>query len=408
MKVLFVSWETYPIKSATGNCIMTIISELRKNKVEVDVLNITGDFTLPEEQRCEKGTVYNVFVSQYSNIKSLLKHNLALGLKAVTERVFLLMCSRKQNVYTSAPAIKNVINRLNIIGDKYDVLIAVCSHVINGIICDEYCERHNKKYLLYQVDPISTNIAYDNNEFMKKAELSLYKDAQYVITTPIIAKEKEINEMYSVLHNKIYAVEFPNVKNLTVDEEIKNKEKIVCFYSGRFYNGVRDCKYTLEVFKNVKNIDVELVFAGDGQEEIINEYKRTHFGSRIKHLGVISLDESFQKMQSSDVLINIGNNVNNQVPSKLFDYISTGKPIVNICKSKDCPTIPYINKYRLGINIIEGEDTVENQGAIISEFIRTKYKQRMRFEEVREAFYENTSEYVSKTFLELIEKSINQ
>ena len=117
---------------------------------------------------------------------------------------------------------------------------------------------------------------------------------------------------------------------------------------------------------------------------------------------MISMADSFKMMQSSDILINIGNNVINQVPSKLFDYISTGKPIINFCKSKNCPTIPYINMYRLGLNIIEGEDAIDRQALIVSQFIKEHNKERMNFDEIKTTFLKNTPEYVGETFIKLL------
>lgn len=404
MRVLFITWETYPIKSATSNCIMNIISELKKDQIEADVVNITGDIFLPKEIIYNNIHFYNLFFSRYTSLKMLLKKNIIVAGKEIIERM-VLRFAKNRDSYISKKTIKSVVKKLQKLGQAYDVFIAVCSHVMNGIICEEYCKKNNKKYIIYQVDPIGSNLVYSSYSNVKNIELSMYKHASSILTTPILAKEKENDPDYSDLLYKVFATEFPNVKDLTLAHNKRNIDNsIVCFYSGRFYNGVRDCTYPLTVFSSIQNLDYDLVFAGDGQETIINEFKNKYFGKRLKHLGMISMTESFKMMQEADVLINIGNNVTNQVPSKLFDYISTGKPIVNFCKNKNCPTIPYINKYRLGISIIEGEDTLSKQALIVSNFIKDHYKERIEFDEIKTVFSNNTSEYVGRIFIKLLKE----
>ena len=407
MKTLFISWETYPAKSATSNCLMAIINELHNNNIDADILNITGDYSLPKDTIYGSTKVYNVFVEQYANVKTLIERKKVLALKVMAKRVLERFCNHGNNIHLSNRTIHTVLHNLQKIGRGYDAFVAVCSHVMNGIICSNYCVNNGKMYILYQVDPIGTNIAYTNEKRMKDIELQIYKNASCIITTPILAEEKRNDPLYFEVQEKIYSCEFPNIRDLTVCEENSIKQiPITCFYSGRFYNGVRDCRYALEVLSAIHDIEMKLVFAGDGQEEIISEYKNKYFGDKLTHLGMISLSDSFNMMQKADILINIGNNVTNQVPSKLFDYFSTGKPIINFCKSKNCPTIPYIDKYGLGINIIEGEDSIERQALKVMQFIMDNYKKRIEFDEIKKKFQENTPEYVSRMFIHLLEESI--
>lgn len=407
MRVLFITWETYPLKSATSNCLMAIISELSKQKIESDILNITGDILLPKETIHDKVKFINIFDSQFANVRLLFKKNPILAAKIIIKKIHARFEKQNDENAISKKTYSNISKKISEFGNDYDAFVAVCSHIMNGLICDDYCTHNAKKYLLYQVDPIGTNISYHNANSMRDIELKLYKSANYIITTPILAKEKENDPLYSDCQGKLYIAEFPNIKNLVrQDNENNNRKPIICFYSGRFYNGVRDCRYTLDVLCKISSVDFHLVFAGDGQEDLIEYYKKRYFKSRLDHLGMLNLSESFMKMQEADVLINIGNNVTNQVPSKLFDYISTGKPIINFCKSKECPTIPYIERYGLGINIIEGEESIERQAQIVSQFIMENNKKRIKYEEIEERFIENTPEYVGSIFANLLEKII--
>ena len=110
----------------------------------------------------------------------------------------------------------------------------------------------------------------------------------------------------------------------------------------------------------------------------------------------MSKDDSTAFIRRADFLINLGNTMTNQVPSKIFDYISTGIPIINICKSESCPTIPYMNRYRLAINIVESQDEAEKdrQADAIQYFIQSNLGLRNSSEFIVKEFYQNTPQYV--------------
>ena len=402
MNVLFVAYKYYPYKSSTSNCVRAIVERMREEGIEVGFINLTGDSRLPKEIEDNGVRIYNIFDEYYASAHILFgekRHLLFLRTAALR-----IMKKLGISIYrTSINRIKKVLNQY---AEGYDLLIPVCAAVQTAWACMEYCACHQKKYLLYQVDPIGTNKVYEKQPFMEKLEEQIYRKASCIITTPIIAEEKKDNPAYD--HAKILPLEFPNLRNLTaakVNADAPRRE-IRFFYSGRFYSGVRDCTFALKVFSLIQNEKMRIVFAGTGQEDTISEYRNGALHGKLEFLGEISLDESFSNMQRADILINIGNNVVNQVPSKLFDYISTGKPIINFCKFKECPTIPYLEKYNNAINIVEGERTIEEQAQLVSAFILSNLGKTLTFDEISSIFPENTAEYVGKCFIDAVKATI--
>ena len=88
-------------------------------------------------------------------------------------------------------------------------------------------------------------------------------------------------------------------------------------------------------------------------------------------LDPVDNDEAESILMSADILVNIGNSVSNQIPSKLFDYISTGKPILNIYKNKNCPSLEILSKYPDVLNVYE-ENALEESGAV-EQFLKSKH-----------------------------------
>ena len=65
----------------------------------------------------------------------------------------------------------------------------------------------------------------------------------------------------------------------------------------------------------------------------------------------------FNIINNSDIIINIGNNIINQVPSKIFEYIESKKVILNIASIENDTSKFYLEKYDLAILINESNDS---------------------------------------------------
>ena len=156
----------------------------------------------------------------------------------------------------------------------------------------------------------------------------------------------------------------------------------------------------------IQDNKISLEFAGTGQEDVIDKYANGSLKGHITHRGRLSKNECTMYMGQSDFLINIGNIMTNQVPSKLFDYISTGLPIINVCVNKNCPTIPYLDKYEFAINLFETKDVSEMkaQAEKLRNFIHDFAGKKKSFEEISTLFTENTPEYVSEQFIKALEE----
>lgn len=399
MRVLFVTWECYPYKTATSNCVRAIIDVLKKNHIDVGLLSVTGNFGLDECINDDGVKIYNIFCEIFSPVKGLIRRK---KYSAFFKAVIYKLLNKLSFIQNDKVVIKRLMKALQSYAEDYDILVPVSSTYLTAYACMDYCKEYSKKFFLYQVDPIASNMAYHNQKRMKEIDRKIFDAAECVFTTPIIAREKEDDSHYDC--SKIIPVEFPNVRDLTgqMDRRLENTSEIVCFYSGRFYSGVRECDFVLNILSHVKLENLKIVFAGSGQEDIIDEYRKGALLGKLEHIGEVTLDESFRIMQQADILINIGNNVANQVPSKLFDYISTGKPILNFCKLNDCPTISYLKKYGNALSIIEGVQSIEAQAKEVEEFIAGRLGRNLEYGDIKNLFFENTAEYVGQKFVNVI------
>lgn len=61
------------------------------------------------------------------------------------------------------------------------------------------------------------------------------------------------------------------------------------------------------------------------------------------------------------MLLNIGNSTNNQLPSKVLEYIGTGKPIISIYNIEDDTSNLYLKKYPNSLLINQKDDLGKNK-----------------------------------------------
>ena len=136
-----------------------------------------------------------------------------------------------------------------------------------------------------------------------------------------------------------------NQERLGEDEEPEKlffDDKIVLAYIGSFYPGVREPHSLLSLVREiverrkglVESLEVHIYGETRTVRETFDEFMV--LGNMLHLHGPTSHDVVKQVLEQADVLVNIGNNTAYQLPSKLVEYISTGKPLINIYSVVRC------------------------------------------------------------------------
>ena len=85
-----------------------------------------------------------------------------------------------------------------------------------------------------------------------------------------------------------------------------------------------------------------------------------------------------------DILLNVGNACTNQMPSKMLELLSTGRPILNFYYNKDSQ-YEMIEKYPLGLNVgIDDANVVEKVG----DFCNKMKGKQISYDEVKSLYPE--------------------
>ncbi len=235
---------------------------------------------------------------------------------------------------------------------EYDVIISVSlpfsSHIAGYMIN----KKIGKPWIMDIGDPFTLKkTAPENNSFLygrlnKFYEKKFYHQASQILFTHEDAMKTHIKE-FQIQDSKA-AVGQPISKfQEDLYEVSKNYDygtKDIKFgYFGIFTQGVRTPDNFLEFLRKLK--DYEMHWYINSDSEIILK-KNILDSSKHNYHSQVSRDEALELMTTSfHCLVSVGNLNPNQIPSKVIEYIATGKPVVHFAEIKDDPVIPIAEEF---------------------------------------------------------------
>lgn len=291
--------------------------------------------------------------------------------------------------------------------NEYDVIISFSNPFSSHYIASVLSEKYDIPWIAYYFDPFFSNYTLDIESIDKRKKIEehiLSKAKRVIITYPTNIDYKQRNVSFN---SNIIQAEMPGIRKdmYYLDNNVKHTRYICCFV-GNLYRDIRNPQNIIKLFSSLEE-NTELYFVGGyyGQEIHVDEIKdNIHFVGK-------KTGEDLQKVfRETDFLINIGNSITNQMPSKIFDYISTGKPIINFYNNDNCPTLQYTSKYTLAINIDEREieKDIEKVKMLVMSFCRKNVGKRVLEEDINSIFCNNTDKFVSDALIRNINEIIGE
>lgn len=291
---------------------------------------------------------------------------------------------------------------------EYDAVIAVSApYYIMHAVSEA---KIPCKKMSIQLDPYTNNYTLPNflkvrrmiieDRVIRKMNTLFVADCVY--NEMVLEKKYDLENMISFPLPGIIVSKIKARKEVGVPCDQKNTVDFV--FVGQFYEKIRNPKYLCDLFLELPpNYILHIV--GGGCEQLLKKYKEILQDRLILH-GWVSKKEADQYISQYDALVNVNNTITNQMPSKLFEYIGTGKPILNICKSDRCLSIPYIENYKNGISVVESEKMIFANVESVIKFISSNSNYSMNMEDIIARFWNNTDIFVAELLIKEIEKEV--
>lgn len=302
--------------------------------------------------------------------------------------------------------------------DEYDVLIACCTPYYPLQLAAEFARKIPVIY--YKMDPVylALDRKYNDGKLATiENEIAWDNRATRIITTEVIFRyynqyptkvnaHKVVLTNYPGLHKRTLSYSSNAIAN-TLDPE-----KINLFFVGKFYSDIRHPQYLFDIMEQLRDTNIVLHIVGPvGEMGFDKDYINKYFRNTIPNIrihGAVSSEEADDLLLHADALVHVGNAIDSLMPSKILDYISSGKPILNICKIRTCPTIPLMERYPLGYTIYEDEGVSELVSERVRKFCEKNKGKQIPYEQIEKLYPECTIEYVGKQFDDTIQEAIEE
>jgi len=356
-KIVFLTGNYHPNHSAVSNCVEKVVTEI-SDEYEVIVLTLKNNLNDLDEE-------------YYKNHK-IIRVNYVNEIKGKKNKI-IRRINRIKNKYSLNQEIINAFtSKLNEI-ENMDLLIPASMPFETVFAANSYKNKNPKTLLVpYLFDPYieNENLFYNvflkkiKSNYSKKLEYNIMKNSEKVILMNHL--KKNFDNKYSELKLKFEFVEHPLlIPNISNEEEKKGDFNFV--YTGSFYKKIRNPKMLIKVFKLViselKNSKMNIYSFGDCEELLIKEVKGAE--NNIVLNGSVSMEESVLKMKEADFLIAVGNTTSSQSPSKIFEYMSFGKPIIYFLNNYSDRNIDVLSKYPLSLIVDKNLNEYEAKKLII-------------------------------------------
>ena len=408
MHIVALTGSFYPNLMAPSACIKPYLLELAKGN-EVEVVCPVSDPRFIDNE--EVDGIHIHFVSnRFNDISVKVNSNIKESKNRISSKFMSLFVRGFRYLKEVAhprpydSSLENAyLQKLKTLNEasKIDVIISVTFPFYTHVFALKFKQQNpDLKWLTYTTDPLAYNEANPIPTWKKKSaieiEKSVYNKCDYCLITEEL-RSNLVNDYYIPVQKIVvlpYLIETDNVPPISIN---KQNDRPQVLYAGCLFYRVRNPNLMLDVFSELKGIDLNLYVTGD---RICRKMLKKPYPSQIKINGLVTRNEYFKLLGDADVLINLSNNAKLQAPHKLLELISTGRPIINFYYYKNSG-YEIIEKYPLGLNI-SNNSSYDEMARSISDFVFKYRNKYLTDKEIKEHFPEYLLPYQMERINHLI------
>lgn len=181
-----------------------------------------------------------------------------------------------------------------------------------------------------------------------------------------------------------------------------HKGKINIIYTGILSLPDRDPEYIIQALTHTSfasNIHLLFICIGDGRQKL--EMLKRQCPCEITISGYIDKEELVSVYYGADVLLNLGGPNPNMVPSKVFEYLSYGKPILSTYYVNNEASLEYMEKYPLSVCVDQRKPLIDAK-KLLENKLFPMIGNSIPYETIQQLFPENTPDRYKKIIDEFL------
>jgi len=411
-KILFIVHEYYPNGSAITNCLKPIIAKMKNDNIEVDILTRRQYKSSPKQEILNGIQVFRVndnfnilnnhingLSSQKVNKLKIIYFKILRKLVWIYKNKFMNSYDGWYNYFRMILKGRQILKRY-----KYNIIISCSYPFTSHKIARKIKGKSNITWITYQLDPYTFNSTLPSDESsitnrMKEEIETLTKSER--IFLPVVNYEQNIRTNLKILKDKYYVIDFALIKKSVGKSVLKTNKEIIFVFVGTLYEKIREPFRMLDFFSKANfAYKIELFYITEQViENQLQDYKKK-FGDKLNLHANSSKESCDIGINTADIIINIGNKISNQIPSKIFELISSGKPIINFYYINDDTSKKVLEDYPLKLNVNLMSRNLDY--GIFESFCKKSRGKHIPFEEITKKY--KSSEKVAIEFIEEVRR----
>lgn len=256
------------------------------------------------------------------------------------------------------------------------------------------------KKIVMMFDPYAKHYIYKNSR-TEKQENAVFDAVDHVFVPHLIAGEYHRNNLSAFEFPCLLAEEKTAEKPDSTSLLPQGKTNIV--YCGSLYADIRSPEYLYELVKKSENPGLHITIVG-GVYGTFSEEFNTKYADFIKEkvtlVGKVDKEKAKEYLDAADIVVNIGNTIENMLPSKVIECISTGKRVLNLCQIENCPSLPYFEKYGNSLDLYTKKEIDTEILSRFADFV--KEEKNIPQQQILQKFVSATPQYVAQQILNVI------
>ncbi len=407
-RILCIMPHYHLLGDANNVCMLRILDELKQEGHTVDILcfDTAGEPTLQEHNGYSIITLKNAYQGTaakygkaWQELPELIKMPVRIGCALRS-----LFKERSKNPAADSLNYAKILTRMR---PRYDTVISQSVPLISHTIARNHARKIADAWYAVVWDPIVYNRSQlgtvltdrEIRSRKRKAQRILNK-ADRVLMLEGIGEENARNGYLPEYQKNGVTISLPTLTDTSTPAAKLSEEETLITFAGAFYEGIRRPDDMLKVLSKLpKGYTLQLL--GKRCRDVIEREAGKFTECKLIDYGMVPHEVCMQKLSESHILVNVGNTITNQLPSKVFEYIGMGKPIINFYSEKEDPGLKYFKKYPLCYNFYTKEYTEADIDMLIAFCEENKGKQ-LSFEEATEHLKEYLAENVCKKVIDVI------
>ncbi len=272
-----------------------------------------------------------------------------------------------------------------------DVIFSVGAPMAAHTAAERFRRKHpHVRWITYTVDSYCAQNGGDRKSL--RYEGAVLRKSDWVLLSEELYKNS--TKLYEDFKTKCVVLPYlmPPTPQKVGERQYFDSNKINLVYAGRFYKDIRNPEYLLRLAMEMDENCVLHLYCQSDCDDLINKWVCRANGKILRHPPV-SVEEIQQIYTQADVLVNVGNNTAEFKPSKTFEYIASGKPILNIF-------YPGLRDEMLDKNALvlqlQKDMNLQEASEQLRWFIQTNYGKILPWDEIEKQYYKHSRENISR------------